>query len=137
MVKAITSTLIGAALHDRLIASLDNPMINYLPEFGGAAYTGVSVKHLLNMTSGINWTEDYEDSLADVAERYIKPIAERRRGYIAAYLKTLSRIDPPGTRFYHNIADTFLLSLILSRVTGKTVADYCAGTIWVLLPTEK
>lgn len=130
MVKSIASTLIGAALHDGLIASLDDPIIKYLPDFAGTAYEGVTVKHLLNMASGINWTEDYEDLLADVAERYIKPIAERRRGYIAAYLKTLSRLDPPGTQFYYNTGDTFLLSLILSRVTGKTVADYCAEKIW-------
>lgn len=130
MVKSIASTLIGAALHDGLIASLDDPMIKYLPNFAGTAYEGVSIKHLLSMTSGINWTEDYEDLLADVAEHYIKPIAERRQGHIAAYLKTLQRIDPPGTQFYYNTGDTFLLSLILSRVTGKTVADYCAEKIW-------
>ncbi len=122
MVKSIASTLIGAALHDGLIKSLDDPMTKYLPDFAGTAYEGVTVRHLLNMTSGIDWTEDYEDLLADVAEHYIKPIAERRAGYIRAYLKTLRRLDPPGTQFYYNTGDTFLLSLILSTVTGKTVA---------------
>ncbi len=130
MVKSITSTLIGAALHEGLITSLADPMTKYLGDFSGTAYEGVTVKHLLNMTSGINWTEDYEDLLADVAEHYIKPIAERRQGYIRAYLKTLQRIDPPGTQFYYNTGDTFLLSLILSKVTGKSVADYCAEKIW-------
>lgn len=130
MVKSIASTLIGAALHDGLIKSLDDPMTRYLPDFAGSAYEGVSIRHLLNMTSGIDWTEDYEDLRADVAEHYIKPIAERRAGYIRAYLKTLKRIDPPGTQFYYNTGDTFLLSLVLSSVTGKTVADYCAEKIW-------
>lgn len=130
MVKSITSTLIGAALHDGLIASLDDPMTKYLSDFAGTAYDGVTVKHLLNMTAGIAWTEDYEDLKADVAEHYIKPIAEQRAGYIATYLKTLKRIDPPGAQFYYNTGDTFLLSLILSKVTGKTVADYCADKIW-------
>ena len=130
MVKSIASTLVGAALHDGLIASLDDPMTKYLSDFNGTAYEGVTVKHLLNMTAGIDWTEDYEDLLADVAEHYIKPIAERRHGYIRTYLKTLQRIEPAGSQFYYNTGDTFLLSLILSEVTGKTVADYCAEKIW-------
>ena len=130
MVKSITSTLVGAALHDGSLSSLDDPMTKYLPDFAGTAYDGVTVKHLLTMTSGINWTEDYEDLLADVAEHYIKPIAQRQHGYIRAYMKTLQRIDLPGTQYYYNTGDTFLLSLILSKATGKTVAEYCAEKIW-------
>jgi CubicO group peptidase (beta-lactamase class C family) len=130
MVKSIASSLIGAALHDGLIGSLDDAMTKYLPDFAGTAYDGVTVRHLLNMTGGIDWTEDYENLNADVARHYIKPIAERRAGYIAKYLKTLKRIDPPGEQFYYNTGDTFLLSLILSKVTGYTVADYCAEKIW-------
>jgi CubicO group peptidase (beta-lactamase class C family) len=130
MVKSIASSLIGAALHDRLIGSLDDAMTKYLPDFAGTAYDGVTVRHLLNMTGGINWTEDYEDLNADVARHYIKPIAERQAGYIAKYLKTLKRIDPPGEQFYYNTGDTFLLSLILAKATGRTVADYCAEKIW-------
>jgi CubicO group peptidase (beta-lactamase class C family) len=130
MVKSIASTLIGAALHDGLIGSLDDAMTKYLPDFAGTAYDGVTIRHLLSMTSGIDWTEDYEDLNADVSRHYIKPIAERQPGYIARYLKTLKRIDPPGTQYYYNTGDTFLLSLILSKVTGKTVADYCADKIW-------
>jgi CubicO group peptidase (beta-lactamase class C family) len=130
MVKSIASSLIGAALHDGLIGSLDDTMTKYLPDFAGTAYDGVTVHHLLNMTGGINWTEDYEDLNADVARHYIKPIAERQAGYIAKYLKTLKRIYPPGEQFYYNTGDTFLLSLILAKATGRTVADYCAEKIW-------
>ena len=130
MVKSITSTLIGAAVYDGLIPSLDDPMTKYLPDFAGTAYDGVTVRHLLTMTSGINWGEDYEDLNADVARHYIKPIAERRAGYIEAYLKTLQRIDAVGSQFYYNTGDTFLLSLILAKATGRSVADYCAEKIW-------
>ena len=130
MVKSITSTLIGAALHDGLIANLDDAMTTYLPDFAGTAYEGVSVRHLLTMTSGINWTEDYEDLNADVTRHYIKPIAERKPGYIAAFMKTLERIDEPGTQYYYNTGDTYLLGLIIARVSGRSVADYCAEKIW-------
>jgi len=130
MVKSITSTLIGAALHDGLIKDLDVPITDILQDFAGTAYTDVTVRHLLTMTSGIDWTEDYEEMTADVQHHYIKPIAEREPGHIAAYLKTLSRIDPPGTQYYYNTGDTFLLSLIISKITGGSVSKYCADKIW-------
>lgn len=137
MVKSLTSTLIGAALYDGLIASLDDEMAFYLPEFSGTSYDGVTLRHLLNMASGIDWTEDYEDMNADVQEHYIKPIAAREPNHIAGYLKTLSRIDEPGTQYYYNTGDTFLLSLILAKVTGRTVADYCSEKIWIPLGMEQ
>jgi CubicO group peptidase (beta-lactamase class C family) len=130
MVKSLASSLVGAALHDGIIGSLDDRMTKFLPDFTGTAYEGVTIRHLLNMTGGIDWTEDYEDLNSDVARHYIKPIAERQPGYIARYLKTLKRIDPPGTQFYYNTGDTFLLSLVLAKATGRTVADYCAEKIW-------
>lgn len=130
MVKSITSTLVGAAVHDGLIDSLDSPMTRFLPDFTGTAYEGVTVRHLLTMTSGIDWSEDYEDMNADVQEHYIKPIAARERGHIENYLKTLQRVEEPGSQYYYNTGDTFLLSLILRKVTGETVADYCTEKIW-------
>lgn len=130
MVKSLSSTLVGAALYDGLIGSLDDHVTTYLPAFRGTAYEGVTLRHLLTMTSGIDWTEDYEDMNADVQEHYLKPIAAREAGHIEAYLKTLKRIEEPGVQYYYNTGDTFLLSLILSEVTGDTVADYCAKKIW-------
>ncbi len=130
MVKSLTSTLIGAALHDGHLKSVDELLTDILPTFSGTAYEGVTIRHLLTMTSGVGWTEDYEDMNADVQEHYIKPIAARTPEYIDQYLKTLARIDEPGTQYYYNTGDTFLLSLILSKVTGQTVADYCAERIW-------
>ena len=55
MVKSLTSTLIGAALYDGLISSLDDEVTQFLPDFRGTSYDGVTVRHLLNMTSGIDW----------------------------------------------------------------------------------
>jgi CubicO group peptidase (beta-lactamase class C family) len=137
MVKSLTSTLIGAAVHDGLISSLDDEVTHFLPDFLGTGYEGVTVRHLLTMTSGIDWTEDYEDMNADVQKHYIKPIAARERGHIERHLKTLKRIYEPGTQYYYNSGDTFLLSLILSKVTGKTVADYCAEKIWASCGMEQ
>lgn len=130
MVKSLASTLIGCALHDGHIGSLDESVTEHLPELAGTAYDGVTLRHLLTMSSGVGWTEDYEDLRADVAQHYILPIAERRAGAILSHLRTLPRLDAPGSQFYYNTGDTFLLSLVLRRATGRTVADYCAERLW-------
>jgi len=65
--KSITSTLVGAAVKDGFIGSLDVPIVAYLPGLIGLAYSDVTVRHLLTMTSGVAWNEDYEDPAADVA----------------------------------------------------------------------
>jgi CubicO group peptidase (beta-lactamase class C family) len=130
MVKSLTSCLIGAAIHDGLIASVDDPVTHYLEDFAGTAYQDVTIRHLLTMSSGIEWSENTDDLHSDVAENYIKVIAARTKGRITEYLKTRPLAVPPGTQYYYNTADTFLLGLILSKVTGRTVSDYCSEKIW-------
>lgn len=137
MVKSLTSCLIGAAIHDGLIASVDDPVPRYLGEFAGTAYEGVTIRHLLTMSSGIEWSENTDDLRSDVAEHYIKVIAARARGQITEYLKTRTLAVPPGTQYYYNTGDTFLLGLILSAVTGRTVSDYCSAKIWQPMGMEQ
>lgn len=137
MVKSLTSCLIGAAIEDRSIGSVDDLIVEYLPDFAGTAYDGVTIRHLLTMSSGVEWLENTDDLHSDVVEHYIKPAAARDRGAIPAYLKTRQSVDPPGAQFYYNSADTFLLGLILSRATGQTVADYCSEKIWKPMGMEQ
>lgn len=130
MVKSLTSTLVGAAMHDGLIGSLDEFVTSHIPELKGTSYEGVTLRHLLTMTSGTSWTENYEDLRADVVQKYLKPVAERRPGVILEALKTLPRAYEPGTRFAYNTGDTYLLSHVISRAVGTTVADYCSEKLW-------
>jgi CubicO group peptidase (beta-lactamase class C family) len=130
MVKSLASILIGAAIHDEAIAGVDQPIIDYLPELSGSSYEGVTIRHLLQMASGVSWVENTDDLNTDVAEHYIKVIAARKANYIVNYLRTRPRANPPGAQFYYNTGDTFLLSHILSRATGMKVADYCSLKLW-------
>ena len=66
--KSLTSTLIGAALKDGKIKSLDDAVTLYIPELNGSAYEGVSVRQLITMTSGVKWNESYTDPNSDVAK---------------------------------------------------------------------
>ncbi|HZT56569.1 MAG TPA: serine hydrolase domain-containing protein, partial [Burkholderiaceae bacterium] len=65
--KSITSTLLGAALRDGDIRSLDDKVSEYIPQMKGSAYDDVSIRQLLTMTSGVKWNEDYGDPRSDVA----------------------------------------------------------------------
>ncbi len=65
--KSITSTLVGAAMRDGHIKSMDDKVSDYIPEMKGSAYDDVSIRQLLTMTSGVRWNEDYADPNSDVA----------------------------------------------------------------------
>ena len=131
MVKSVASTLIGAAIHDGFIKSLDELVTDHVPELkSNPAYEGVNLRHILQMCSGTLFTEDYSKIDQDVNANYLKPIAERVPGAILEQLKQAPRVAAPGTQFAYNTGDTFILSLVLSRAVGKSVAEYCSERIW-------
>lgn len=72
--KSVTSTLVGAAIKDGFIASLDDVVAKYVPGLRGSAYDNVTVRQLLTMTSGVKWIEDYTDSSSDLARFYAAPL---------------------------------------------------------------
>lgn len=137
MVKSLAAILIGAAVQDGAIKSIEQPITDYLPEFKSTAYEGVTILDLLHMASGVEWIENTDDLQTDVAEHYIKAIAARRPGYVLDYLKTRPRANPHGTQFYYNTGDTLLLSHILSRATGMDVSEYCSQKLWAPMGFEQ
>ena len=93
--KSFTSTLVGAAVKDGYIESLDDKVTTYIPGLKGSAYDDVSVKQLLTMTSGVKWNEDYTDPKSDVAQFNLqKPVAGE--DITVSYMKTLPREAPAG-----------------------------------------
>ncbi len=137
MVKSLTSALIGAAIYAGHIGSLDELVVDHVPELAAnPTYAGVTLRHILQMCSGAEFSEDYPDMNADVNVHYLKPIAERRAGAILEFLQHNRRINEPGTQFAYNTADTFILSLVLSRAVGMTVSEYCSDRIWKSMGME-
>ena len=127
--KSLTSTLVGAAIADGHIESLDTPITRYLPELAGGAYDGVSVRQLLTMTSGAEWNEDYTDPDSDVA-RFFEPRETGGMDPTLHYMRGLERAAEPGTRWHYSTGETNLVGLLISRATGRTLADYLSETIW-------
>jgi CubicO group peptidase (beta-lactamase class C family) len=127
--KSLTSTLVGAALRDRHIGSLDDPVTRYVPELAGSAYDGVTVRHVLTMSSGVRWNEDYADPNSDVARMFAEP-PPQGMDVTVAYLRRLPRAAEPGTRWNYNTAETNLIGVILSRAVGRPLARYASEKIW-------
>ncbi|MGA7437980.1 MAG: serine hydrolase [Luteibacter sp.] len=127
--KSFTSTLVGAALRDGAIHSLDDKVVRYIPELAAGAYRDVSVRQLLTMTSGVRWNEDYSDPHSDVAQMY-----EGRRvpgePLLVTYMAPLPRAFAPGERWVYKTGETDLIGILVNRATGKTLADYLSEKIW-------
>ncbi|APZ98171.1 serine hydrolase [Sphingopyxis sp. QXT-31] len=127
--KSFTSTLVGAAVKDGYIKSLDDKVTTYIPGLKGSAYDDVSVKQLLTMTSGVKWNEDYTDPKSDVALFNLqKPVAGE--DITVSYMKTLPREAPAGSKWVYKTGETNLIGVLVSSATGKTLSAYLSEKIW-------
>ena len=128
--KSITSTLVGAALKDGHIRSMDDKVSDYIPQMKGSAYDDVTIRQLLTMTSGVRWNEDYADPNSDVA-KFNNHKPEEGVEAIVSYLRRLPREAPAGTRWHYSTGETNLVGILLSQATKKPLATYLAEKIWV------
>ena len=128
--KSITSTLVGAAIRDGYIRSMDDKVSEYIPEMKGSAYDDVSIRQLLTMTSGVRWNEDYADPNPDVAKfNGHKP--EDGVDALVSYMRKLPREAPAGTRWHYSTGETNLVGVLLNQATKKPLATYLSEKIWV------
>src|SRR6201996_7222147 len=117
--KSVTSTLIGAAIKDGTIKSLDSQVVTYLPELKGTAYDGVTIGDLITMRSGVKWNEDYTDPKSDVAQFSLGHKRADGIDPIEAYMGRLPRAHKPGTVFHYNTGETDLAGVLVARPTKK------------------
>ncbi len=127
--KSFTSTLVGAALRDGFIKSMDDKVSDYIPDMKGSAYDDVSVRQLLTMTSGVRWNETYSDPHSDVAQfNNHKP--EEGVDALVSYMRRLPREAPAGTRWHYSTGETNLVGILLNQATKKPLADYLYEKVW-------
>jgi CubicO group peptidase (beta-lactamase class C family) len=127
--KSFTSTLVGAAIQDGYIKSLDDKVSQYIPDLQGSAYDDVTVQQLLTMSSGVKWDEDYENPQSDVA-LFNKAKPESGVDATVSYMRKLPRAHPPGTVWHYNTGETNLIGVLVSSATGKPLAQYLQERIW-------
>jgi CubicO group peptidase (beta-lactamase class C family) len=128
--KSVMAILMGAAVKDGLIHSIDDPVVRYIPELKGTAFDGVTIRHVLTMSSGVRWNEDYVDLTSDVAlaggEEMVGGVPP-----LVAYAARLEREAKPGTRRKYQTIDADIAGIVLSRaLKGRTLADYISEKIW-------
>ena len=123
--KSITSMLIGAAIADGYIGSVDEPVAHYLPRLRGTGYEDATIRDVLHMASGIEWNEDYADPRSDVA------LAGGANGIeLVRYLAKLPNAAEPGTRFNYNTGETNLVGEILRSAIGNNASTYLEHRVW-------
>ncbi|HOW46574.1 MAG TPA: serine hydrolase [Rubrivivax sp.] len=128
--KSITSTLVGAALRDGHIRSMDDKVSDYLPQMKGSAYDEVSIRQLLTMTSGVRWNEDYDDPNSDVS-RFNNHEPEPGVDALVSYLRRLPRAAPAGTVWNYSTGETNLVGVLVGQAVGEPLADYLSKKVWI------
>ena len=128
--KSITSTLVGAAIRDGYIKSMDDKVSDYVPQMKGSAYDDVSIRQLLTMTSGVKWNEDYADPNSDVA-KFNNHKPEEGVDALVSYMRKLPREVPAGTRWLYSTGETNLVGILLNQATKKPLSAYLSEKIWM------
>ena len=122
--KSVVSLLLGAAIREGHIESLDAPVTDYLPDLEDTSYEGVTLRNALQMASGVEWNEDYADPRSDVSTSR-GTAAERIR-----FLGAKPRVAPPGDRFNYNTGETHLVGGVVRAAVGGDLSTYLSQKIW-------
>ncbi|MBI9056372.1 MAG: serine hydrolase [Labilibaculum sp.] len=121
--KSIVSLLIGIAIDEGKISSIDEPIGNYLIEFRDDERGKITIKELLTMSSGLDWDEAYSS-----------PTSITTKAYYGKKLREVSTdqnlIEKPGVRFRYQSGNTQLLAFIVEEATKETISKYAERKLW-------
>jgi len=135
MAKTVVAMLVGIAIAEGKIASIEDRADKYLPQLKGHPYGETTLRDLLTMSSGVRFREDY-DGKDDVSVLARKTIYQQGPGGVNSVLTFTERANPPGTKFYYASAETQVLGLVLRTATGKPLAEYLSEKIWQPMGAE-
>ena len=127
--KSITATLVGAALHDGSIRSLDDSVTRYVPRLAGSAYDGVAIRDVLMMASGVRWNETYTDSTSD-RRHLLEAQLSQVPGSAMALMASLPRAAAPGTKNTYSTGETQVIGEVVRGAVKRPLAEYLAERVW-------
>jgi len=123
MAKSWVSTLVGVAIKEGKIESVNQKVCDFIPEFCESENSEITIKHLLTQSSGLDWDENYYNPLGQTAKAYY--------GTDLRYLITnLKSIEPPGKVFKYHSSCAQLLAFITEEATGQTISEYASEKLW-------
>ncbi len=123
--KSIVGILAGIAIRDGLI-STEDPVGKYIPEFSEGNNAKLKIRHLLTMSSGLNWDESYNSLFSKTTEAYYGTDLEHQ-------VKKLKVVEEPGKIFRYMSCNTVLLSIVISKASGMTISDFASKNLWIPL----
>jgi CubicO group peptidase (beta-lactamase class C family) len=127
--KSIVSILIGAAVEEDAIRSIEDPVIKYLPYLSESGYRSVTVKNLLQMSTGVKYSENYGDPKSEAA--LLGSALLTGSPSFQDYAQSIQPTNtPPGTKFEYQSVNTQVLGLLLEKVTGKRLNEYAQEKLW-------
>lgn len=136
MTKSITSLLVGKAIEDGYVESIDDPVVKYLPELRDGAYRDVSIRQILEMRSGVDYEERYDfENPGIAATNHIDALVKNVTRFADA-ARNIESLHEPGAEFQYKTIDTAVLGWLIERVTGGSVAAYTSLTLWEPLGAE-
>lgn len=129
MAKSVSTTLVGTAIKDGYIDSVDDQLVKYMPELSGSGYDGVSIRHLLQMTSGVKWDDTHTTPGSERRVMLDLQVAQQP-GAIMELMASLPRIAEPGQVWNYSTGETHVVGALVKAATGKWLADYCSERMW-------
>ena len=138
MVKSIAGLLVGLAIADGAIKSVDDTPDTYVPGFKGSEYGATPIRALLHMASGVEFGEqqDHDRDLNRLWGSMVTRSWFSRKGTINSITQFNHRIAPPGTRHYYASIEPDVLAVVVHYATGKSLSDYLREKIWQPIGTE-
>lgn len=133
--KSISTTLVGAAIRDRLIRSVDDPLTRYLPALASTSYAQVTIRHLLQMATGLSWEEAQTDA-ASHRRAMLELQIDQTPGAITGYLASRERIAASGERWEYSTGEVHIVGALLRAATSQWPSDYLAEKIWSTFSME-
>jgi CubicO group peptidase (beta-lactamase class C family) len=131
--KSFLSALFGIAIEEGSITSLQDPVTKYVPELIGSGYDGVSIKNVLQMSSGVRFDEDYGSFNSDI-NRFGRLMA--LGGSFDEFAASLVNERQPGTFLNYVSLDTHVLGMVLRNATGRAFVDYFNDKLWSQIGAE-
>lgn len=122
--KSVTSLLVGAAIQDGYIESVDEKVSDYLPRLKGSSYDDVTIRNLMQMASGVAWDEDYADPQSDINTIVWDTLS------VYEQLRHKPRFAEPGAEYNYNTAETNLVGTLVRAAIGNNLSTYLSQKIW-------
>ena len=134
--KSVVAVLLGIAVDRGLIDSVGEPVTHYLPELASTGYRNVSIKNVLQMATGVGYSENYQDSTSGAASIGAALVAGTPsfRDFVASMQPTAT---PPGTKFEYQSVNTQVLGMLVEKASGRPLNEFATEHLWAKLGAER